>query len=393
MAVRTISIAERRARLARRHRLVADARADDFAALAGDMVGLHATDPASVYLAAQARMRDVTVAEIERVLYEERRALRMLGMRRTMFVFPLELAAVVQAACTNAIAAAQRRRYGRMLEQAGIARDGAAWLDDVVRETLAALERRGQAYARELSQDVPRLREKITYGEGKKWAGTFTVTTWALFLLAADGKIVRGRPRGSWTSSQHVWVPAPSWFDEPMPVLDPSVARTELVRRWLATFGPGTVDDLKWWTGLPLGQVRAALAEAEPIEVGLDGATGLVLRGDDEPEPSPEPWAALLPALDPTVMGWKLRAWYLGEHGQRLFDTSGNAGPTVWFNGRIVGGWATRDSGEVVFRFLEDVGADGAALVEAEAERLTDWLGETRVIPRFGTPLERELVT
>ena len=29
----------------------------------------------------------------------------MIGMRRTMFVLPLELAAVVQAACTEAIAA------------------------------------------------------------------------------------------------------------------------------------------------------------------------------------------------------------------------------------------------------------------------------------------------
>ena len=356
------------------------------------MVGLHATDPASVYLAAYARIRDVTVAEIERVLYEERRALRMLGMRRTMFVVPLDLAAVLQAACTNTIAATQRRRYARMLEEAGIARDGLAWLDDVMKEAFAALERRGQAYARDLSEDVPRLREKIAYGEGKKWGGTFTVTTWALFLLAADGKIVRGRPRGSWTSSQHIWIPATSWFDEPLRELDQSAARVDLVRRWLATFGPGTVDDLKWWTGLTLGQVRAALAEIAPLEVDLDGATGLVLAGDDEPEQAPEPWAALLPALDPTVMGWKERSWYLGDHRASLFDTAGNAGPTVWWDGRIVGGWGVRASGEVVFRLLEDVGSDAIAAVDAEAERLTAWIGQTRVIPRFATPLARDLV-
>ena len=100
---------------------------------------------------------------------------------------------------------------------------------------------------------------------------------------------------------------------------------------------------------------------------------------------------ALLPALDPTVMGWKERAWYLGEHAPALFDRSGNAGPTVWWNGRIVGGWVQRKDGEVVFRLLEDVGAEATAAVAAEAERLAEWLGETRVLPRFRTPLERTL--
>jgi hypothetical protein len=165
------------------------------------------------------------------------------------------------------------------------------------------------------------------------------------------------------------------------------------VRRWLGRFGPGTVSDLTWWTGLTAGKVKAALAAIRPLEVDLDGTTGLVLPGDDKPEPSPEPWAALLPALDPTVMGWKERDWYLGEHSPALFDRSGNAGPTVWWDGRVVGAWAVRRSGEVAFRLLEDVGADALAAIEAEAERLAVWLGETRVVPRFPTPLARELAS
>lgn len=389
--MRTIPVAERRARLGRRHLLADDARVDDLAELAGDLVGLHATDPASVYLAARARMHQATVADVERVLYDERRALRMLGMRRTMFVVPLELAPVVQAACTDAIAARERQRYARLLEEAGIAPDGAGWLDEVSRETLAALEARGEAFAAELSSDVPRLREKLHYGEGRKWAGSQSATTLVLFLLAAEGRIMRGRPRGSWTSSQHRWAPARTWFPQPPPRLDPGAARAELVRRWLSAFGPGTLVDLRWWTGLPAGQVKAALAELQPVEVDLDGATGFVLRGDEEPEAEPEPWVALLPALDPTVMGWKERDWYLGEHASALFDGSGNAGPTVWWNGRVVGGWAGRKDGGIAFRLLEDIGSEGRAAVETEAERLAAWIGETRVIPRFATPLEREL--
>ena len=355
------------------------------------MVGLHATDPATVYLAARARMRKCTVELVQRVLYDERRALRMLGMRRTLFVLPVELAPIVQAACTDAIAEKQRARYARMLNDAGIAIDGAAWLDEVAEATMAALQARGEALAAELSADVPQLREKLHFGEGKKWAGSQNVTSIVLFLLAAEGRIVRGRPRGSWTSSQHRWVPATSWLSAPLSKLDAASARADLIGRWLRAYGPGTFDDIKWWTGLTAGQVKAALGEIQPTEVDLGGTTGFVLGDDEAIVPSPEPWAALLPALDPTVMGWKERGWYLGDHGPALFDRSGNAGPTVWWDGRVVGGWAARTGGEVVFRLLEDVGSDAAAAIEAEAVRLGAWLDGTTVLPRFGTPLDREL--
>jgi len=90
-------------------------------------------------------------------------------------------------------------------------------------------------------------------------------------------------------------------------------------------------------------------------------------------------------------MGWSDRGWFLGDHGPALFDRTGNIGPTVWWDGRIVGGWAQRGDGEVVHRLLEDVGGEASTAVEAAASRLARWLGPVRVTPRFGTPLEREL--
>jgi hypothetical protein len=391
--VRTISVEERRTRLARRHFLAPEAKAGDPVELAGGMAGLHATDPATVFLAARARLREPAATEVSRALYEDRALLRMIGMRRTMFVFPLELAAVVQVACTESIAASQRRRYAKLIEEGGISEDGQAWLDEAAVATLEALEARGEAYAADLSADVPQLREKLHYGEGRKWAGSTSMTTWVLFLLAAEGHIVRGRPRGAWTSSQWSWVPAGSWLAAPLPKLEAEAARAQLAARWLSAYGPAGVIDLKWWSGWNLTQTRTALAAIGAVEVDLEGTPGFLLPGDDEPDPEPEPWAALLPALDPTVMGWKERAWYLGEHGPALFDTAGNAGPTVWWSGRIVGGWAARKDGEIAFRLLEDVGADAVAAVEAEAARLKEWLGEASVLPRFGTPLARELTT
>ena len=82
------------------------------------------------------------------------------------------------------------------------------------------------------------------------------------------------------------------------------------------------------------------LTELKPAEVDLDGMPGIALAGDLEPPPGAEPWAALLPALDSTPMGWQRREWFLGEHASRLFDRNGNVRPTLWWDGRIVGGRA-----------------------------------------------------
>ncbi|GAA1795068.1 winged helix DNA-binding domain-containing protein [Planosporangium flavigriseum] len=387
--MRRIGIDERRVRLGVRHRLAAAAMASTPAEAADGVLALHATDPASVFLSIQARTVGVDVEAIERALYDERTLIRMLGMRRTMFVVPVEFAPVIQAACTEAIAVVQRRKYTQLISEGGLG--DADWLAEVEDSTARALAVRGEATGAQLSSAEPRLRSQVMMAEGKSYGGRQSITTWVLFLLAADGRIVRGRPSGSWTSTQWRWSPVERWLPGGMAEVPVEAARVELVRRWLRALGPGTVADLKWWTGWSAGHVKQALSAIGPVEVDLDGSTGLVLADDMEPEVEPEPWVALLPALDPTAMGWSERSWYLGAHGPALFDRSGNIGPTVWSDGRIVGGWAQRADGEVVYRLLEDVGSDTAAAVEATAGRLTKSIGAIRVIPRFRTPLEREL--
>ena len=387
-----IAVQERRARLALRHHLAAAALAGDPVEVARGLVALHATDPASVFLAAAARMRRPDVAAVEDALYRRRSLVRMLGMRRTMFVVPLELAPVVQAACTRAIALQERRRLIQVLQRAGVAADAEGWLEQTAEATVRALRARGEATAAELAADEPRLRQRLLLAEGKPYQAWQSVSTRILFLLAAEGRIIRGRPRGSWTSSQNRWSPMEAWLPGGLAEWPLERAQAELARCWLAAFGPGTAADLKWWTGWTAAQVRRALATVAAAEVDLDGVPGLVLADDLEPLPAAEPWVALLPALDPTVMGWAERGWFLGGHAKALFDRSGNVGPTVWWDGRIVGGWAQRGDGAIVFRLLEDVGAEAAAAVAAAAERLGERLGATRVTPRFRTPLERELV-
>ena len=353
------------------------------------MVCLHATDPATVYLSAWARVDGMSLDDLDRALYVDRSLVKHLAMRRTLFVFPRDTLAHAQAGASARVAAAERRRLARDVEKAGLHPDGEKWLARAGEAVVAELADGREMSSSELRAELSLLEGSITYGEGKSWGGQMPIAPRVLTTLSAAGHIVRAGNDGRWTTSRPRWASMRAWLGEDLPELAEGVGVAALVERWLRAFGPGTEADSKWWLGSTLRLVRAALAELCAVEVDLDGQTGYLLPDDLEPADPVEPWGALLPSLDPTTMGWFERDWYLGSHKPEVFDASGNAGATAWWEGRIVGGWSQAQSGEVVLQLLEDVGADAKAALEAEAERLTAWLDGTRVMARFPSPLSK----
>jgi hypothetical protein len=389
--MKQITVAERRARLAVRHHVAPSQRVSTVLDATRGVVCLHASDPATVHSSVRARVTDATVELVDRALYEDREVVRMLAMRRTLFVVPVDEASMIHAAASLDVARRERRRTEQLVALLGVG-DPARWIRDAEQAALEALEARGEATARELAEDVPALREQTRISIGKPYEAKLGMAGRILLQMAVDGRIVRGRPRGSWISSQYRWAPIERWLGhdlEPVPVDE---ARAWLVRRWLARFGPGTEADVRWWTGWGARIVRKAFSDARAVTVDLDGVDGFVLPDDLEATPPPDPWVALLPSLDPTTMGWQSREWYLGPHRPVLFDSNGNAGPTIWVDGRIVGGWAVRPAGAVVTRLLEDVGRDSSRAIAAEAAALEAWYASVQPMPRFPSPLYRELV-
>lgn len=87
------------------------------------------------------------------------------------------------------------------------------------------------------------------------------------------------------------------------------------------------------------------------------------------------------PALTrpPTVMGWQSRSFYIERHRKQLFDSQGNAGTTIWVDGRVVGYWVQDGAGAVHLRLLETISAHAHRELSSEATRLTEWLGGVRL--------------
>lgn len=387
--VRRIDPLERRTRLARRHRLSPEHRAPSAEAATESVVALHATDPSTVYLSAWARVDGFAVADLERALYVERSLVKHMAMRRTLFVFTREGLGPAQAGASARVAGQERRRLVKDVERSGLRADGERWLEAASAAVESVLNGGRELTSAELREEIPLLEGSVSYGQGRAWGGEVPVGPRVLTTISAAGLILRGPNDGGWRSSRPRWAATRSWLGEEISAPAETDGVLWLVRAWLRAFGPGSEADLKWWLGSTLTAVRGALAELQAVEVEIDGQIGYLLPDDLEPPEPVGPWAALLPSLDPAAMGWFMRDWYLGPHKDQLYDRNGNAGNTVWLDGRIVGGWRQAEGGEVQLQLLEDVGSDGLALIEAEAERLTSWLDGEVVAPRYPSPLSK----
>ena len=388
MVVLTVSDSQRRARLATRHALAPGHRVASVEAAVAAMTCLHATEPASVHLSAHARS-GATRDDVRRALHEDRTAVLQLAMRRTVFAFPRDLLPAVWGSAAARVAAQLSARLAKEVEANGFADDGAVW----VANTCAAVHsrlREAPATTQQLREALPALALRLETAPGKRYGGQFPIAPRILSVLAAGGSVLRGEPAAGWKVSRPFWTSAEDWLGAEPERLGEREGYAELVRRWLWSFGPGTEADLVWWLGGTKSVVRQALADLGAVEVRLaDGSPAWVRHDDTAEVAAPEPWAMLLPALDPTTMGWKGRDFYLGELAPRLFDTNGNGGPTAWWNGRIVGGWTQEPDGAVAVVPAVALPRTARGALTAEAERLTAWLAGEIVRSPYQSPLVR----
>jgi hypothetical protein len=385
--VRLISDDERRTRLGRRSGLAVPYGSVEEATRA--MTCWHATEPASVHLAAWART-GASRGLVDKALYEDRSIVKQLAMRRTVFVFPRELLPAVWGSAAARVAVQQRAQLARDVVKHGVTADGESWVEQTCAAVLARLRSEGPTTTLKLREALPVLDARMSLSPGTTWAAEVSVAPRVLTTLAASGAIVRGANDGGWKTSRPRWTATEDWLDAPAAALDETTGYAELVRSWLRTFGPGTEADIVWWLGATKAAVRLALSEVGAVEVALESGESAFLLPDDLDEAEPvEPWAALLPALDPTTMGWKQRSWYLGEHAEVIFDRNGNGGPTAWWNGRIVGGWRQEEDGTVVVVAAEQLPATAARALAAKAEELTGWLDGEVVRSIYQSPLVR----
>ncbi|HEX6758233.1 MAG TPA: winged helix DNA-binding domain-containing protein [Propionibacteriaceae bacterium] len=384
-----IDAERRRARLAERHRLLPRTRSDNLPEIADDLVALHSSDPVSVFLSAMARMVHPSVGAVERALYTDRSLIRHHGMRRTLWVATPPVVRLMHAAATRDLIATERRRTRQLLARSGVA-DPDRWLAQAEEQVLADLREHGPSTAREIGQRAATLRQRLQLAPGKAYAAVQSAHTRVLYILGFDGKMLRGQP-SRWVNGAYRYVDAESWLPGGLGDLDPRQAAAELAGRWLQRFGPATTVDLQWWMGWTVARTKQALADCGAVGAELDDGPGW-LAADDPPIDPVEQWVAVLPGLDPTIMGWKQRDWYLPSTSVEVFDSAGNGGPSLWVDGRVVGAWAQTRDGTIHTHYFERVAAARRREIDQRISELKSWIGDTRFTVRFPGDIHARLL-
>jgi hypothetical protein len=329
--------------------------------------GVHTQVMSCAELALVARVDGLRADDVREALWERRELVKTWAMRGTLHLLPSdELALWAGALRTRSYlwrSVAWTRYFGVSVEE----------LEALVAAIGSSLDGRGLT-REELGRAVgelagPRAQELMASGWGT-----------LLKPVAMEGGLVFGPSRGRNVAfvDPHAWI-------GPFEPLPSSEAMSEVVRRWLRVYGPGSHEDLAVWWGVSPGRARKALEALgdELVEASVEGRRALSLAEDARAlaRAKPDRRARLLAGFDPYVVGFFPRDGLMEpEFKLRVSRTAGWISPVVLVGGKTVGVWKHQLRKGTMEITVEPFGKLPAALVRdlsEDAERLAHALGAT----------------
>jgi hypothetical protein len=257
---------------------------------------------------------------------------RLEGFDRVALDAALERRAVVQATLMRVtIHLVSRADYWPFALATRAARRE-RWLASTRGEhSAAAMAGAARTLRRRLAQDGVLRRSEIEELLGKTRA--HGVGLWV--------DLVRAPPSGTWDHRRaDLYALAEDWIGPPEQTL--RAATGQLVRRYLAGFGPASAKDVASFTGLTATVLKPALAALELDRFrGEDGEELLDLPGAPLPDPDTPAPPRFLPTWDATLLVHARRTGLLPEeHRPKLFGTkTPQSFPTFLVDGAVAGKW------------------------------------------------------
>ena len=324
----------RERRLARSH-LVRPAPKSRLVDVVRDVCGLQAQLLSAAELAISARVAGVTQESVRDALWAKKTLVRAWTVRGTIHVIPAEDLPLWMAALGT-------RRYWESkewLDREGLTTKEATAIFDTVHDVLGE---KGSTRAEIADAVVTRLGSKFRPKIASMWGEL-------LAPLMYMGKMCFGPSVGANVTFVRADLWVRSW-----PRLDPEEARRELVRRFLRTYGPTTVDGIARWFGMKPDVFRPLLRslEKEAVEVTIEGRKAWTLVGDRAAPSRAASSVRLLAQYDQYVIGSHPRETITDERARTQIRSykrgqwEGVVGVPVLVIGGIVSGvWERRERG------------------------------------------------
>ena len=333
--------------------------------------GIQAQVMSAAELSLWTRRRATTRDDIRNALWQRRDLVKTSAMRMTLHVIPASDLALYVAALKQNQSAILARIFERL-------RVKPAEVDAVMTLMVDALADGPKTQQELVAVASAGARPGILKWLNKAWS--------AVRPAVVEGQIVYGPPKGA----EATFVRVDRWLAA-QPDIDRETARAELMRRFLAAFGPATPNDFARWTGIRIGEAKQAVeALAGEVEkVSVDGAPGWALARDlDEIAGSRLDARAvrLLPAFDTFLLAHATKEHLVEPRFRpRVYRPQGWLSPVVLVGGRIAAVWFSKARGGGVdidvqpFRRLDRATRDAVA---AEAGEIGEFL-QVRCAVRF----------
>jgi len=309
----------------RKQHLTRDSKINDIVQIVTNIGGLHATSATSPFLSLFSRAKKFEKADFSKELSHRKSLARIRYVRNTVYILPKDFIPLAFAATSRLGGMTSERHYRNF----GFSpRD----YDRVSRKILDILRGRG-------------LSTKEIRGKLRTTRNIAPLVN----LMCDRGLLIRGLSKQGWKSILHTYFRFVDYYpDLNLMDIEEEEAREIVIKQYISSFGPVTEEDITWWTGFPIKQVRKILGKLEKdfstVEIsGLEGCFFL-LSSELEPLRSLEfprtPVVNLLPYLDPYLMGYKRRERYLDpQRYEMIFDRSGNATSAILLDGQVIGLW------------------------------------------------------
>ena len=163
---------------------------------------------------------------------------------------------------------------------------------------------------------------------------------------------------------------------EPKPV-EKLTAIREIVRRYLAAFGPASRADIATWSGMRIADLAPALDALEPLRRFRDERGRELIDLPRAPLPGPEVHAPprLLPKWDNLLLSHDDRTRVLPEEYRKLMIAkNGDVDQTFLVDGLVAGTWKADKKGKITLTHYAPLPRVARRELEDEAARLEAWL-------------------
>src|SRR5205809_1671286 len=301
----------------------------------GDVCGVQAQVTAMARIALWARLRQLTLDDVERALVRKRTIVKTWSMRGALHL----LASNELLLYLRGLMPTRLPREQRWIEGAGLKEE------ETTAMILDALKNGPVTRVQLVAYLAKRLGRKAKDGREGGWGRTTTGsnTSWQLVRPAVmRGLVCFGPSNGQEITFTRV----DRWRRGPRSMPSEEEAEDALVRGHLRAFGPADAQDLWSWSGVYVRRIRVILDRLrnELVEVDTGRRRGFLLRKDlpELEKAASEPGIVrLLPSFDPYLLGHRDRDHLVDRaHYKQVYKDQGWLAPVVLVDGRVAGTWS-----------------------------------------------------